>query len=136
MNVVVSRKLGEAGAQVRDQTIAATDQMDRNGQRAYLWTPIVVLLLAPFAVLLTAESRQAIWVAFAAMVGLTVGSMIPTVIGYPVAHTILEGALTIGALGYVGVCFAAATWLPALLPRASIQRQQAEASSPLPTAAQ
>jgi hypothetical protein len=134
LEIVVPWGRGEVSAQVKHQYLEATEQMDRHGQRAYLWTPIVLLIVAPFALLLTSESREAIWAAFTAIVGLAAGSMIPTVIGYPVAHTILEGALTIGALGYVGLCFAAATWLPVLRAFGLPRRRETRTSPPLQTA--
>jgi hypothetical protein len=133
LDIVVSRTYGDP--QVKSQTIAATEQMDRAGQRAYLWTPIVLLVILPFALLLTREPRWSIWASAAAVVALTAGSLIPTVIGYPVAHTILEAALTFGMLLYFGLCLAVMAWLPALAARGLPRQRESETSSPLPTAA-
>jgi hypothetical protein len=133
LDIVVSRIYGST--EVKDQTLAATEQMDRNGQRAYLWTPVVLLIVLPFGLLLTRESRRSIWLAFAALGGLTAGSLIPTMIGYPVPHTILEAAITFGMLVNVGLCIAIMAWLPALAARGLPGRREAETSAPLPTAA-
>ena len=135
LDIVVNRQLGEISGEVKHQTIEATDLMDQRGQRAYLWTPIVLLVLLPFALLLTGESRQSIRAAFAALVGLTAGSMLPTVIGYPLAHTMLEAALTVGMVGYFVLCLVVAAWLPALRARGLPRRRAAETTSPVPTAA-
>jgi hypothetical protein len=134
LDIVVSRIYGST--EVKDQTLAATEQMDRNGQRAYLWTPVVLLIVLPFGLLLTRESRTSIWRAFAALGGLTAGSLIPTVIGYPVAHTILEATITVGMLVYVGLCVAIVAWRPALAARGLPGRREAETSAPLPTTVQ
>lgn len=135
LEIVVSRSFGEAGEQVMRQYLSATSQMDQRGQRAYLWTPIVLLIVAPFAVLLMRESRASTWTAGAGAVGLLLGSTIPTVIGYPVAHTILEPAIAFGVLLYFGICAAVAAWLPGLLARGLPRRRAPETTSPVPTAA-
>jgi hypothetical protein len=135
LEIVVPWGRGEASAQVKHQYIEATQQMDERGQRAYLWTPLVLLVVAPFAVLLALEPRRSMWAAFAAVVGLAIGSTIPTVVGYPIAHTILEPALVVGMVTYFGICFTAATWLPRVLAHRWPRQQAAEAPTSLSTAA-
>jgi hypothetical protein len=135
LDILVSEKITEGADEVKQELIRATAQLDAHGQRAYLWTPLVLLVLVPFTVLLTKESRQSIWVAFAALAGLTAGSLIPTVIGYPVPHTILETALAVGMFTYFAVCAAVAQVLPVVLSRVSSRTRAAEATAPLPNAA-
>lgn len=117
LEIVVSRNFGDAGEQVKRQYLAATFQMDQKGERAYLWTPIVLLVLASFAFLLRREARASIWTAATGGLGLLAGSTIPNVIGYPLAHTVLDPALATGMMIYFGVCCALAHGLPALLTR-------------------
>ena len=133
LDVVVSRRFPSGGDEVKQQYIAATGRMDAEGQRAYLWTPIVLLVILPFAALLVTESRSSIWTALAGCVALTLGSTFPTVIGYPLPHTILETAVAVGILTYFGIGLAAASWLPELSARGWPLRPKTEASSPLPT---
>jgi hypothetical protein len=134
LEVTVSRRSSTGGDEVKQQYIAATRQMDAHGQRAYLWTPIVLLIILPFAVLLVRESRPAVWTALAGSVGLTLGSLFPTVIGYPLPHTIVETALAVGILVYFGIGVAAATGLPVLVAR-RWSRRRSETSPSLATAA-
>jgi hypothetical protein len=134
LEVTVSRRSASGGDVVKQQYIAATRQIDAHGQRAYLWTPIVLLIILPFAVLLVRESRPSVWTTLAGSVGLALGSLFPTVIGYPLPHTILETALAVGILVYFGFGVAAATGLPVLVAR-SWPRRRSETSPSLATAA-
>jgi hypothetical protein len=135
LDIVVPMRLGEAGAQVKYQYIEATQLMDEHGQRAYLWTPLALLVIAPFVVLLALEPRRSVWAAFAACIALVLGSTIPTVVGYPVPHTILEPAMAFGMVTYFVLCFAAATWLPRVLAHRWPRQHAAEAPTSLSTAA-
>ncbi|HZO30382.1 MAG TPA: hypothetical protein VFH48_30800 [Chloroflexota bacterium] len=132
LEVVVSRRAGGEG-EVKQQYIAATQQMDAHGHRAYFWTPVVLLVIMPFAVLLVRESRPSVWTALAGAVGLTFGSTFPTVIGYPLPHTILDTAVAVGILTYFGIVLATATWLRVLSARGWPFRPKSEAPTPLPT---
>ena len=132
LDIVVPIRLGEAGADVKNQYIEASRLMDERGERAYLWSPLVLLVLVPFAVLLARESRRSRWAAFAGCMALALGSTIPTVIGYPVPHTILEPALTVGMLVYVVLCGAVALWLPGLLASRAVRTTD---SAPAPLSA-
>jgi hypothetical protein len=136
LEVVVSRHFGEDGDVVKRQYVAATYLMDERGSRAYLWTPIVLLVIVPFALLLLRESWESSWVALAACVALCFGSTIPIMVGYPLPHTIAEPAITVGMLLYFGVCFMAARWLPSLVPRFKRRRPESEVSPLLPSATQ
>jgi hypothetical protein len=99
------------------QIVGMTEGLDGRGWRAYLWTPMVLLIVAPFAVLLLLETRQRTWAAFGACLGLALGSTIPTVAGYAAPHTISEAAIAAGMLIYLGVCVALAAGLRLVLSR-------------------
>jgi hypothetical protein len=135
LEIVVSRRVAIGGDEVKHQYIAATQRMDAQGQRAYLWTPIALSITLPFALLLARESRPSVLTALAGSVGLTIGSLFPTVIGYPLPHTILETAIAVGILIYGGLGLAAATSLRVLSARGWPFRPKIEASAPLPTTA-
>jgi hypothetical protein len=135
LEVVTSRNFGEAGEQVMRQIFVATSKMDQQGQRAYLWTPVVLLVILPFVALLTLEPRSSMLPALAALAGLGVGSLIPIVIGYPVAHTIIEPAITFGMVVYVGGCVILAGWLSRLLAARREHRRPVQSAPPMPTTA-
>ena len=134
MEVVVPEDQTEAQSEVRNQYIEATRQMDTQAERAYLWTPLALLVVAPFVVLLAVKPHRSVWTTFAAGLALLLGSLIPTVIGYPLPHTILEPSIAVGMAVYVGLGFAAATWLRGLLAHRWALRQTPEATPPLSTA--
>jgi hypothetical protein len=135
LEIVVPWQREDVSGQVKSQYLTATYDMDQQGQRAYPWTPIVLLIVVPFALLLVTEARSSVWATFAASVGLLLGSTIPTIVGFPVAHTILEPAIAVGTLFYLSLCFAVAGWGPVLLTHRWPRRRAVEASSPLETAA-
>ena len=133
-SLVVSRSFGEDGEQVKRQYLAATYFMDQRGQRAFLWTPIVLLMIVPFAGLLRGESRASVWTAGTAALGLLAGATIPTIFGYPVAHTILEPALAVGMVLYFGICCALAAWASRLLLHRRPYHRTDAAADPVQTA--
>jgi len=101
LQVFESRYFGDI---VKRQFLDLSQLLDERGQRAYLWSPLVLALLLPFAVLLLAESRGHLWAAVSAGVGLLLGSLIPTVAGYAALHTIGEPAIAVGMVAYLGLC--------------------------------
>ena len=133
LDVVVSRRIAVGGDEVKNQYIAATEKMDANGERAYLWTPIVLLVILAFSVLLVSETRSSVGTALAGVAALTLGSTFPTVIGYPLPHTILETAIAVGVLTYFGIAVAAVTLLRRLSARGWSSRPKTHVSTPVPT---
>jgi hypothetical protein len=134
LEIVVSRRAPAGGDEVKREYIVTTEQMDAHGQRAYLWAPIALMIILPFTLLLAREPRSSLLIGLAGAIGLMIGSLIPTVIGYPLPHTILETAIAAGVLAYFGLGLAAAAWLPVLSARGWPFRREAETSSPLATA--
>jgi hypothetical protein len=124
LDVTVSPYFGDL---LERQIVGMTEGLDGRGWRAYLWTPMVLLIVVPFAVFLLVETRQRTWAAFGACLGLALGSTIPTVAGYAAPHTIGESAIVAGMLIYLGVCVALAAGLRLVLSRGG-------ALNPRPTA--
>ena len=114
LNVVDSPYFGDF---LKHDIIGMTQRLDETGRRAYLWTPTVLLLVVPFAVLLLVETRQHTWAAFYACLAMTLGSVIPTVAGYAVPHAISESAIAFGMLIYLGIGVALAAGLRRMLTR-------------------
>jgi hypothetical protein len=102
---------------LKRQFLGMAEGLDRSGQRAYLWTPTVLLIVVPFVVLLLVETRQHIWAALSACIGMALGSTITTVVGYAAPHTISESAIVAGMLVYLGIGCALALGLRRTLPR-------------------
>lgn len=114
LEVTVSPYFGDI---LKRQFLGITDGLDGRGWRAYLWTPRVLLIVVPFVVLLLTETRQRTWAALGAVVGLALGSTIPTVAGYAAPHTISEPAIVGGMLVYLGLGVALAAGLRSVLVR-------------------
>jgi hypothetical protein len=108
LDVTVSPYFGDI---LKQQIIGMTSGLDGGGRRAFLWTPLVLLIVGPFVVLLLAETRERTWAAFWACLGLALGSTIPTVVGYAAPHTIAESGIAVGMLVYLGLCVALAAGL-------------------------
>ena len=114
LDVTVSPYFGDI---LKRQFLGITDGLDGRGWRAYLWTPRVLLIVVPFVVLLLTETRQRTWAALGAVVGLALGSIIPTVAGYAAPHTISEPAIVGGMLVYLGLGVGVAAGLRSALVR-------------------
>lgn len=114
LDVTVSPYFGDI---LKRQFLGITDGLDGRGWRAYLWTPRVLLIVVPFVVLLLTETRQRTWAALGAVVGLALGSTIPTVAGYAAPHTISEPAIVGGMLVYLGLGVGVAAGLRSALVR-------------------
>lgn len=114
LDVTVSPYFGDI---LKQQFLGITDGLDGRGWRAYLWTPRVLLIVVPFVVLLLTETRQRTWAALGAVVGLALGSTIPTVAGYAAPHTISEPAIVGGMLVYLGLGVGVAAGLRSALVR-------------------
>ena len=114
LDVTVSPYFGDI---LKQQFLGITDGLDGRGWRAYLWTPRVLLIVVPFVVLLLTETRQRTWAALGAVVGLALGSTIPTVSGYAAPHTISEPAIVGGMLVYLGLGVGVAAGLRSALVR-------------------
>jgi hypothetical protein len=112
LEVTVSPYFGDL---LKQQIIGMTSGMDDGGRRAFLWTPLVLLIVGPFVVLLLAETRERTLAALWACVGLALGSTIPTVVGYAAPHTIGESGIAVGMLVYLGICAALAAGLRRIL---------------------
>ena len=74
--------------------------LDKREVRAYIWTPLAVLLLLPFAVLLLGEDRYGRTVALVGIAALSAGSTVPSLIGYPAAFTVADTAIAFLMLIY------------------------------------
>jgi hypothetical protein len=103
---------------LKRQFLGMSQGLDGGGTRAHLWTPTVLLIVAPFVALLLVETRPRIWAAFWACLGLALGSTIPTVAGYAAPHTIAESAIAAGMLVYLGIGWALTLGLRRMLARA------------------
>jgi hypothetical protein len=97
LDVTESRYFGDL---LKQQFLGMAQGVDGHNQRAYLWTPRVLLILAPFVVLLLAESRPRELAALWAALALAVGSTIPMFAGYAAPHTVGDPAVAFGMLVY------------------------------------
>jgi len=98
LDVATSRYVGDILTQ---QILGMSRELDAHGGRAYVWTPLVLLVLAPFVVLILDEPRWRTRAVISACLGLALGSTFPTVVGYAVPHTVTEAAIAFGMLFYL-----------------------------------
>jgi hypothetical protein len=98
LEVTESRYFGDL---LKQQFLGMAQGVDGRNQRAYLWTPRVLLLLAPFVALLLAESRPRALAALWAALALALGSTIPMFAGYAAPHTVGDPAVAFGMLVYL-----------------------------------
>jgi hypothetical protein len=103
------------GNLLQTQFIGTSHRLDATGLRAFLWSPKILLVLAPFVLLLMLESSGQAWATLAAAGWLVLGSAIPTEAGYAAPHTIGEPAIAFGMLIYLGLGLAIAWALRRLL---------------------
>jgi len=108
LDIFVSRYWGDA---VKVQMLELGRELDKRKSRAYLWTPIAVLLLLPFAVLMLGEGRHSRTAAFVGIAALSAGSTLPALIGYPAAFTVADTAIAFVMLIYFCFCSAIALLL-------------------------
>lgn len=100
LDIFVSRYWGDA---VKVQMLELGRQLDAQKSRAYPWTPLAILLLLPFTVLLLGEDRHSRGAALAGIVALTAGSTLPSLIGYPAPFAVADTAIAVLILLYF--CF-------------------------------
>ena len=102
VDLFVSPQLGNAMA-IHLQVLAK--DADDHGLRFILWDRLALLTVIVFSLLLSFELpalKVRDWVALGA---LGLGSLIPTIAGYPSLHTIAESALMFATVVYVGTIF-------------------------------
>jgi hypothetical protein len=99
MDIDTSNYFGDV---LKQQRILATEKMDENKLRAYLWSPISILLLMPLIFLIRFPSDN---IALLCLLLLCVGSLVPSILGYPVPHTIVDTAIVVGMLVYTLIAF-------------------------------
>jgi len=102
VDLFVSPQLGNAMA-IHLEELAKG--VDRSGQRFILWDRLALLTILAFALLLAFAAptiRAGDWVALGTLV---LGSLTPTIAGYPALHTIGEPALMFATALYVAALF-------------------------------
>ena len=108
LDTFVSRYWGDA---VKVQMLELGRELDKQRLRAYMWTPLAVLVLLPFAGLLVGEDRYGRRVALVGIAALSAGSTMPTLVGYPAAFTVADTAIACLMLIYFCFCAAVASLL-------------------------
>ena len=101
LEIFVSRYWGDT---VKTQMLDLSRELDRRKLRAYLWTPVAILLLLPCAILLVNERRRDGLTVLTGGAALFAGSIFPTLIGYPAVFTVADSAIAFAALVYFGIC--------------------------------
>jgi hypothetical protein len=115
LDVATSKYFGEQGDLLKRQFLGTSQRLDSAGLRASLWSPMALLVIVPFVLLLAVESAGRGWAALAAGAWLALGSTIPIEVGYAAPHTISDPSIAFGMVVYVGLCLALAEGLRRVL---------------------
>jgi hypothetical protein len=110
IDVFVSADLGDAMA-IHLRWMAK--MLDEHRQRFILWNELALLVVGVFGILIACEGTRYSLGDFVPLVVLTIGTVIPTVAGYPGMHTIAEPVLMAPALFYSIVAVALGSGLRA-----------------------
>lgn len=97
LDIFVSSYKG-IGDSVKTQCIETTQKLDANKLRAYLWSPVALIVMSFSIIILLKYSYD--FYSIIGMIILTTFSIIPSVVGHPGAHNVLDTAVMGGMLIY------------------------------------